>query len=318
MVAEWGFIKRLGKGHEARSKTILSDVKQFELPVTDSDDNFSPVSSRPSSPVFSLKSAASSTASLSSLGSIKRLGSILRKETSDEKASVLFDADEHLDTDSIHAPDHTPAPTNSPTRLGRASVGDDDRPHITPSRSALAFLQRVSELDVKTAIEREVRAIQIMKVNDFSDAWKKEGIDAAIEQAVDRITDQGSNGRPRNPNVINALQRLNRAGGSLDASHRANFYIEELQNFHHRGSKGANLSSAEIAENFQKNGANLHAAELALAFIESSHDYIQATEFNSPDRAVKREIAKPSAPSAEPQIPRGHYDKRSRAADAGR
>src|ERR1700712_2636962 len=89
-----GYIGRLGRQYKTSEGTsILSDVRDFELPGDGHDFNAPPSPASSSNSVFSLKSAASSVESLSSGWSIRRLGSGRSAgKPTPERSSVLFDA----------------------------------------------------------------------------------------------------------------------------------------------------------------------------------------------------------------------------------
>ncbi|MGO6748257.1 hypothetical protein ACCS93_38760 [Rhizobium ruizarguesonis] len=86
------------------------------------------------------------------------------------------------------------------------------------------------------------------------------------------------------------------------------------QDPHNRGAKGSHLSSAEIAENFIKNGAGLTAAELVLLYIDTRPDYFQGNENSGSQHGVEHDRPNQStsvAGSQEAPVSRPRLDDRS-------
>ncbi len=271
MATGWSRIKLLGRPSRDGGKPLITEaaVAEFEL----GDD--SSLSSEPTSPrsFSSWNSAASSVSSFASSGLIRRLGS----GRPDSEASVLFDGEMSESTD----------PTNHSVSVGPLNIHKDEPEpaelHVAPARSALTFMQRITELgnNMPKAIQQEVHIRQLQKVREFSQAEKTSGFDAAVTYTMAGIAGQ-RNEELKDTELASMIQTLKVESRGLNQQDRASLALEKIQSHYHQGrSRGSNMSSAEIAKNFAKNGSSLESARIALAYVAASHDYISATEVSA-------------------------------------
>jgi len=278
---DWKFLKRFGRPDRAASfggSSLEAHADEFEL--SEDEAGFK---------------TASTPAPQNWTSSIKRLGSTLSRTSTAAASSIVeFDASDHESDDQTPYFSTPPSPATSTTSLHKNGLSPaGSRPQSrqaqvnSPSRSALTFLTKVSEIGIHAAIQQEVAAIQTEKIDAFARNLADRGIDAAIRSAELDITDHHRTGQAKQidpTDVIDKFRENVANNGPLTAEKSA---FEQIQRHHHRGIKDGHLNTVEIATNFQKNGSGIQAAELALAYIEASQSHIQVNELSGAARESK-------------------------------
>jgi len=271
---DWGLLKRFGgldRSASLSKPSVEAHVDEFEL--SEDEAGFK---------------AASPPAPQKWTSSIKRLGSTLsRTSTAATSSTVEFDASDYESDDQTRDFSTPSSPAVSTTSLHKNGLSPSgsrlelQQAQVNrPSKSALTFLTKVSEIGIHAAIRQEVAAVQTEKINAFARNLADGGIQAAIRSAELDMTDQPGTGRAKQidpTDVIDKYRENVAKNGALDAEKSA---FEQIQSHHHRGIKAGHLNTVEIAANFQKNGSGFQAAELALAYIEANQSHIQVNELN--------------------------------------